>query len=65
MLISLVLMTVLSLLGLTAMRSATLELAMAGNAQDYEQALQLAESGISAALSPEKGVSATPGTNSV
>ena len=51
LIVSLVLMTVLTLLAVSTMRTSTLELAMAGNAQYHEQATQLAESGIQDAIS--------------
>ena len=44
-------MTVLTLLAVSTMRTSTLELAMAGNAQYHEQATQMAESGIRDAIS--------------
>ena len=50
LIVGLVLMTVLTLLAVSTMRTATLELAMAGNAQYHEQAVQLAETGIEDAL---------------
>jgi len=51
LIISLVLMMVLTLLAISTMRTSTLELAMAGNAQFHEQATQLAETGIGDAIS--------------
>ena len=48
--VGLVLMTVLTILAISTMRTATLELAMAGNAQYHEQAAQLAEAGINDAI---------------
>lgn len=50
LIVGLVLMTVLTLLAVSTMRTSTLELAMAGNAQYHEQALQLAETGIADAI---------------
>lgn len=50
LIVGLVLMTVLTLLAVSTMRTSTLELAMAGNAQYHEQALQLAETGITDAI---------------
>jgi len=51
LIVGLVLMMVLTLLAVSTMRTSTLELAMAGNAQFHEQATQLAESGIKDAIS--------------
>lgn len=51
LIVGLVLMTVLTLLAVSTMRTSTLELAMAGNAQYHEQATQLAETGIEDAIS--------------
>ena len=51
LIVGLVLMTVLTLLAVSTMRTSTLELAMAGNAQYHEQATQLAEAGIADAVS--------------
>jgi len=51
LIVGLVLMTVLTLLAVSTMRTSTLELAMAGNAQYHEQATQMAESGIRDAIS--------------
>ena len=50
LIVGLVLMTVLTLLAVSTMRTATLELAMAGNTQYHEQAVQLAEAGIDDAV---------------
>ncbi len=50
LIVGLVLMTVLTLLAVSTMRTSTLELAMAGNAQYHEQAMQLAESGLKDAV---------------
>lgn len=46
LIIGLVLLMVLTILGISTMRTASLELLMAGNAQFKENAFQLAESGI-------------------
>jgi len=51
LIVGLVLMMVLTLLAVSTMRTSTLELAMAGNAQYHEQATQLAETGIRDAVS--------------
>jgi len=51
LIVGLVLMTVLTLLAVSTMRTSTLELAMAGNVQYHEQAVQLAETGIADAIS--------------
>jgi hypothetical protein len=51
LIVGLVLMTVLTLLAVSTMRTSTLELVMAGNAQYHEQATQLAETGIQDAIS--------------
>jgi len=51
LIIGLVIMTVLTILAISTMRTATLELAMAGNAQFHEQAVQLAEIGLQDAVS--------------
>jgi Tfp pilus assembly protein PilX len=50
LIIGLVLMTVLTLLAVSTMRSSMLELTMAGNMQYHEQAEQLAETGIADAI---------------
>lgn len=50
LIVGLVLLMVLTVLAISAMRSATLDLAMSGNAQFREHAFQLAESGIGATL---------------
>lgn len=50
LIIGLVLMMVLTLLAVSTMRTSTLALAMAGNAQYHAQATQLAETGIKDAL---------------
>ena len=50
LIVGLVLMTVLTLLAVSTMRTSTLELAMAGNAQYHEQAVQLAEAGVEDAI---------------
>jgi len=51
LIVGLVLMMVLTLLAVSTMRTSTLELAMAGNAQFHEQATQLAEAGVEDAVS--------------
>jgi hypothetical protein len=51
LIVGLVLMTVLTLLAVSTMRTSTLELTMAGNVQYHEQAVQLAETGIADAVS--------------
>lgn len=48
--VGLILLMVLTVLAISAMRTATLDLAMAGNTQYRENAFQLAESGIQASL---------------
>jgi type IV pilus assembly protein PilX len=48
LIVGLVLLMVLTVLAISAMRTATLDLTMAGNAQFHENAFQLAESGIQA-----------------
>ncbi len=50
LIVGLVLMMVLTLLAISTMRTSTLELTMAGNAQYHEQAKQLAETGIEDAI---------------
>lgn len=50
LIVGLVLLMVLTVLAVSAMRTATLDLTMAGNAQFRENAFQLAESGIRATL---------------
>ena len=50
LIVGLVLLMVLTVLAISAMRTATLDLAMAGNAQFRENAFQLAESGIQATI---------------
>lgn len=50
LIVGLVLLMVLTLLAISAMRTATLDLTMAGNAQFRENAFQLAESGIQATM---------------
>jgi type IV pilus assembly protein PilX len=50
LIIGLVLLMVLTVLAISAMRTATLDLTMAGNAQFRENAFQLAESGIQSTL---------------
>ncbi len=50
LIVGLVLLMVLTVLAISAMRTATLDLAMSGNAQYRENAFQLAESGIQATL---------------
>jgi hypothetical protein len=50
LIVGLVLLTVLTVLAISAMRTATLDLSMAGNAQFRENAFQLAESGLEATL---------------
>ena len=50
LIVGLLVLMVLTVLAITAMRTATLNLTMAGNAQFRENAFQLAESGIQATL---------------
>jgi type IV pilus assembly protein PilX len=50
LIVGLVLLMVLTVLAISAMRTATLDLTMAGNAQFRENAFQLAESGIQATM---------------
>jgi hypothetical protein len=50
LIVGLILMTVLTVLAISTMRTATLELAMAGNTQYQEKARQLAEAGIADAI---------------
>ncbi|HJP39327.1 MAG TPA: pilus assembly PilX N-terminal domain-containing protein [Gammaproteobacteria bacterium] len=50
LIVGLILMMVLTLLAISTMRTSTLELAMAGNAQHHQQAIQLAETGIQDAV---------------
>lgn len=50
LIVGLVLLMVLTVLAISAMRTATLDLAMAGNAQFRENAFQLAEAGVQATL---------------
>jgi len=49
--VGLVLLLVMTVLGVSGMSTATLELAMAGNAQAQQQAFQAAETGIDIAIS--------------
>lgn len=49
--VSLVLLTIMTLLAVSTVRTATLELTMAGNAQHREKAFQLSQTGIAAAIS--------------
>ncbi len=51
--VSLVLLVVLTMLGLTTMNMTSLEEKMAGNSQDFSRAFQSAESGLVDALQPE------------
>jgi len=51
LLVGLVLLLVMTMLGVSAMSTAALELAMAGNAQAQEEAFQAAETGIDMAIS--------------
>jgi hypothetical protein len=53
--IGLVLLMVLTVLAISVMRTATLDLAMSGNTQVRENAFQLAESGVDAALRDAEG----------
>ncbi len=48
--LALVLLMILTVLGISGMTTATLELTMAGNAQFYQQAFQAAETGIAIAI---------------
>jgi len=57
LLVGLVLLLVMTILGVSAMSTATLELTMAGNAQAQEDAFQAAEAGIDLAIS--RGVFST------
>ncbi len=50
LIVGLILMTVLTLLAVSTMRTSTLELAMAGNTQYHAQAIQLAEAGLGDAI---------------
>jgi len=50
LIVGLVLMMVLTILAVSTMRTATLELAMAGNTQYHEKARQLAQAGIATAI---------------
>ena len=50
LIVGLILLMVLTILAISAMRTATLDLTMAGNTQFRENAFQLAESGIQATL---------------
>ncbi len=58
--IGLVLLVVVTVLAVTGMNTATTELAMARNHQNYENAFQAAETGLEAAIS--RGVYSTVGT---
>ena len=53
--VGLVLLLVLTLLAVSTMRSATLALVMAGNAQNRENAFRLAEAGIADAIGQARG----------
>ena len=57
--VGLVLLLVMTVLGVSGMNTATLELAMAGNAQVQQQAFQAAETGIDIAIS-QGGFSTAP-----
>ena len=48
--VGLILLMILTVLGISGMTTATLELTMAGNAQFYQQAFQAAETGIAIAI---------------
>ncbi len=48
--LALVLLMILTVLGISGMTTATLELTMAGNAQFYQQAFQAAETGLAIAI---------------
>ncbi len=48
--VGLILMMTLTVLGISGMTTATLELTMAGNAQFYQQAFQAAETGLAIAI---------------
>lgn len=62
LIVGLVLLLVLTLLAVSTMRTAALELLMAGNAQNRETAFRLAEAGIADAISrPVSGFPATDG----
>ena len=50
LIVGLVLMMVLTILAISTMRTATVELAMAGNTQYHQKARQLAEAGLSLAM---------------
>lgn len=72
LIVGLVLLLVLTLLAVSTMRSAALELLMAGNAQSRENAFRLAEGGLAdamgqapALLSPTPGWTATIGPQGV
>lgn len=60
LIVGLVLMMVLTLLAISTMRTSTLELAMAGNAQYHEQATQLAETGVDDAINRIDNVEIVP-----
>ena len=60
--IALILMVVMTLLGVSGMNTATLELTMAGNAQNQQDAFQAAETGIDIAISQSGFSTAAAGT---
>lgn len=63
LIVSLILLMVLTLLAVSTLRTASLELLMAGNTQYRENAFRLAQSGIDAVVdgvSPPAGLSACP-----
>ncbi|MCH7981337.1 MAG: pilus assembly PilX N-terminal domain-containing protein [Proteobacteria bacterium] len=58
--VSLILLVVITILAISGMNTATTELAMARNDQNYENAFQAAESGLAAALG-QNGFNTLPG----
>jgi len=60
--VGLVLMLVMTVLGVSGMNTATLELTMAGNAQSQQLAFQAAETGIDIAISQSAFSTVAPGT---
>jgi hypothetical protein len=62
LIVGLVLLLVLTVLGVSAMNTATMEVAMAGNAQYRDDAFQMAENGIDLALATRAFTKAAPAT---
>ncbi len=63
--VALVLLMILTVLGISGMTTATLQLTMAGNAQFHQQAFQAAETGLAIAISSGRFGAAIGGANIV